>query len=132
MILLDANVIIHYGKGDPVVVNHVQTNRRADLAIPAIVVFELEYGLLKSVGRSRKAIRVVLEELEHVPFDAAAARESARIRAALESAGLAIGELDLLIAGTALSRGATLATNNTREFSRVEGLRLLDWRSEEE
>ena len=132
MILLDSNILIHYGKGDPAVVNHVQASRRLDLAIPAIVVFELEYGLLKSVGRSRKSIRAVLEELEHIPFDTAAARESARVRAALESAGLSIGKLDLLIAGTALSRGATLATNNTREFSRVEGLRLLDWRSGED
>jgi tRNA(fMet)-specific endonuclease VapC len=32
-----------------------------------------------------------------------------------------------MIAGTAVSRGATLVTNNTKEFSRVKGLRLADW-----
>jgi tRNA(fMet)-specific endonuclease VapC len=37
--------------------------------------------------------------------------------------------MDLLIAGTALSRGAVLVTNNTKEFSRVKGLRLADWTS---
>jgi predicted nucleic acid-binding protein len=34
--------------------------------------------------------------------------------------------MDLPIAGTALSRGAVLATSNTQEFSRVKGLRLAD------
>ena len=45
----------------------------------------------------------------------------------LERRGIVIGPLDLLIAGTALSRGDTLATNNIREFSRIKGLRLEDW-----
>lgn len=61
-----------------------------------------------------------------VPFDHEA-HEAARIRVELERHGSAIGPIDLLIAGTALSRGAILVTNNTREFSRVKGLRLADW-----
>jgi tRNA(fMet)-specific endonuclease VapC len=71
----------------------------------------------------------MLERLREVPFDREAARESARIRLELERRGNIIGPLDLLIAGTVLSRGATLATNNTREFSRIRGLRLEDWTS---
>jgi tRNA(fMet)-specific endonuclease VapC len=62
-----------------------------------------------------------------VPFDHEAAREAARIRIELEEQGLAIGPLDLLIAGTALSRGAVLVTHNHGEFSRVKGLRTADW-----
>ena len=34
---------------------------------------------------------------------------------------------DMLIATIALSRNATLVTNNTREFSRIDGLKLDDW-----
>ena len=45
----------------------------------------------------------------------------------LETKGVVIGPIDLLIAGTAISRGAVLVTSNTREFSRVKGLRLSDW-----
>jgi len=40
---------------------------------------------------------------------------------------MVIGSLDVLIAGTALSRNAVLATNNVKEFSRIEGLKLVDW-----
>lgn len=41
----------------------------------------------------------------------------------------AIGPIDILIAGTALSHGATLVTHNTGEFERIEGLSLVDWYS---
>jgi tRNA(fMet)-specific endonuclease VapC len=45
----------------------------------------------------------------------------------LEKAGSGIGPIGTLIAGTALAHSATLVTHNTKEFSRVRGLRLLDW-----
>jgi tRNA(fMet)-specific endonuclease VapC len=35
--------------------------------------------------------------------------------------------LDVLIAETALAHEATLVTHNVREFSRVEGLKIVDW-----
>jgi tRNA(fMet)-specific endonuclease VapC len=38
-----------------------------------------------------------------------------------------LGPIDTLIAGTALAHSATLVTHNTKGFSRVRGLRLLDW-----
>jgi predicted nucleic acid-binding protein len=41
----------------------------------------------------------MLERLQEVPFDRAAARDSARIRLELERRGNVIGPLDLLIAG---------------------------------
>lgn len=64
---------------------------------------------------------------EIVPLDSAAAREYATIRAYLEAKGKLIGPSDMLIAATARSRNATLATCNTREFKRVPGLKLEQW-----
>lgn len=78
----------------------------------------------------KRELETGLAHIQHVPFDSAAATAAARIRIELERQGSAIGPLDVLIAGTALSRGANLVTNNTAEFSRIPGLRLLDWRSE--
>ena len=77
--------------------------------------------------RRREILLALLENLEEIPFDRVAAREAARIRVDLERRGHLIGPLDLMIAGTALSRSATLVTNNTREFAGVKGLRLADW-----
>lgn len=127
--LLDTNTIIHYLKGDPGVVGHIQAASRHELAVPCVVVYELEYGGIRAGARRRRLVSQVLAHLEHVPFDSEAAVAAAAIRVELESRGLTIGPLDLMIAGTALSRNATLVTNNSGEFSRVRGLRLLDWRS---
>lgn len=45
----------------------------------------------------------------------------ARIRAALERKGQAIGPLDMLIAAQALARDLVMVTDNVREFERVPG-----------
>ena len=131
MTLLDTNVIIYYLKGDPGIVTRVQRASRDELAIPAIVVYELEYGTLRShfPARRRRELEAGLAQIRHIPFDSAAALAAAGIRVELEKQGSTIGPLDILIAGTAVSRGAALVTNNAREFSRVPGLRVLDWKS---
>jgi tRNA(fMet)-specific endonuclease VapC len=131
LILLDTNVVVHYLKGDPAIVARIYKASRGELAIPAIVVYELEYGTLRSKlpARRRRELEAGLEHIRHVPFDSAAAMAAATIRVALEKQGLMIGPLDMLIAGTAISRGAALVTNNAAEFSRVPGLRVLDWKS---
>ena len=131
MILLDTNVIVHYLKGDPAIVARIHKASRGELAIPAIVVYELEYGTLRSKlpARRRRELEAGLAHIRHVPFDSAAAMAAAAIRIALEKQGSTIGPLDMLIAGTAVSRGAALVTNNAAEFSRVPGLRVLDWKS---
>ena len=131
MTLLDTNVLIHYLKGDPAIVARIRRASRAELAIPAIVVYELEYGTLrsKSAARRRRELEAGLAYIQQIPFDAVAAVAAARIRVELERRGKTIGPLDLLIAGTALSRGASLVTNNVAEFSRIPGLRVLDWKA---
>jgi tRNA(fMet)-specific endonuclease VapC len=126
--LLDTNIIVFYFKGMPSVVARILAMEGPELAIPSVVAYELEYGTLKARGPRRKELVTrLLKDSVQVPFDHEAAHEAARIRIELERHGSVIGPLDLLIAGTALSRGAVLVTNNTREFSRVKGLRLADW-----
>ena len=131
MTLLDTHVIIHYLKGDPQIVGHIQRASPGDLAIPAIVLYELEYGTLRSKfpARRRRDLEEGLAHIQHIPFDSEAAMAAARIRVELEKQGSTIGPLDLLIAGTALSRGAALVTNNAAEFARVPGLRVIDWKA---
>jgi tRNA(fMet)-specific endonuclease VapC len=104
----------------------------AELGIPTIVLYEIEYGTLRSKlsARRRNELERGLTHMTHLPFDSEAAVAAARIRFELEKRGAMIGPLDVLIAGTALSRGALLVTNNVDEFSRVPGLRVADWRGQ--
>ena len=128
MILLDTNTIIHCLKGRDPALTRFRDSNPAEVAVPSLVAYELEYGTLRitSAGR-RRTLSLMLDNLADVPFDRDAAREAARVRVDLENRGIVIQPLDLLIAGITLSRGATLATNNTKEYSRIKALRLEDW-----
>ena len=62
-----------------------------------------------------------------LPWERAAAEQAMRVRRDLSAKGTPIGGNDVMIAGHALAADCVLVTNNTREFSRVVGLRVEDW-----
>ncbi len=45
--------------------------------------------------------------------------------------GEVIGNMDMLLAAQALALRATIVTHNIREFSRLPGLKVEDWQSED-
>src|SRR5690348_8916791 len=65
-------------------------------------------------GAPPEATGIGLQE-QTLSFDGEAAEHYGQIRAHLACAGLLIGPNDLLIAATALAKGLTLVTNNTKE-----------------
>ncbi|WP_207401746.1 PIN domain-containing protein [Psychrobacter pygoscelis] len=69
----------------------------------------------------------LLSQVQVLPFDGQAAEASAKIRVKLESKGTPVGPYNIKIAGTALAHNATLVTHNTKEFNRIDGLKLVDW-----
>ena len=102
---------------------------RARLAVSEIVAAELYYGA-ERVGGSRSAtlrddIDDFLSRLTVMPWQGRFA--CARIRHQLEALGKPIGNNDLLIAAHAVTLGATLVTNNLREFARIPGLKVENW-----
>lgn len=135
MLILDSNTISYYFRGDPEVVPRLQAVRPADLAVPAIVEYELRYGLMRLPQEAAEprlaALAQLLRPMQLLPFDAECASLAARIRVVLEAAGTPIGPHDLLIAATALRHQATLVTRNVREFSRVPGLQWISWHSDD-
>lgn len=101
---------------------------RDPVAFSSIVCAELRYDAARVKSRKlATAIEGWLALFTIAPWDDEAATAYARIRVAVEEKGKPIGNLDLLIAAHALSRGATLVTNNTRHFSQVPGLRIANW-----
>ncbi len=131
MLLLDSNTISYYFRGDPQVVPRLQALSPADIGVPAIVEYELRYGLMRLPAEAAQprlaALTALLRPLQILPFDSECAAQAARIRVELEAAGTPIGPHDTLIAATALRHQATLITRNGREFSRVTGLQWLNW-----
>ena len=128
--MLDTNICIYIIKNKP---QSVKERFRAfhigELCISSITVSELMYGVYKSqhIEKNLKAIEAFLLPFEIVEYDYSAAVAYGKIRATLEKQGEVIGNMDMQIAGHALSLDMTVVTNNTKEFHRVDGLVLDNW-----
>ena len=128
--MLDTNICIFLIKQKPQkVLQHFQAYSAGDIGISSITLAELEYGVEKSrhIQKNRAALDEFILPLEIAPFNEDAARKYGAVRAMLEKNGLLIGSMDMLIGAHALSLGATLVTNNTKEFKRIKNLKLADW-----
>ena len=102
------------------------------MLLSSVVAFELWYGVDKSQRKDTNAQRLeafFAGPFEFAQFDEDDAREAGRVRAELEVLGKPIGAYDVLLAGQARRRGATLVTSNAREFGRVRHLAWEDWSS---
>ncbi|MBL0371180.1 type II toxin-antitoxin system VapC family toxin [Rhizobium sp. KVB221] len=98
------------------------------ICVSSIVASEMRYGALKrGSARLVDAIEDVLSRIQLFDYDDSAAVSYAAMRCGLERRGSPIGTTDLFIAAHALSLDLTLVTDNVREFSRVEGLKVENW-----
>lgn len=131
--LLDTNVCIALinGSSPPVRARFAKTvESREPVWIPSVSIYQLWYGVAKSVQKQANTLRLqkfLDGPVQLLEFDGEDARHAGEIRNRLERAGRPIGAYDVLIAGQALHRKLTLVTANTREFARVSGLLWQDW-----
>ncbi len=98
--------------------------------VTSLIVFhELMFGAARRHDPVAERIKVrrVLSQVGVEALDARDVTVAAEIRGDLSRRGMPIGPYDLLIAGQALARGWTVVTNNIREFSRIDGLSVVDW-----
>ena len=127
--LLDTNIPIAALKGEPRVRWRLESTPLSHLWLSTVVLGELEFGAEKSAwaARNRERLNALTGRLSLPGVDAGTAWHYGQIRNHLERQGQPIGANDLWIAAQALAAGATLITDNEREFSRVPGLVTEDW-----
>jgi tRNA(fMet)-specific endonuclease VapC len=125
--LLDTNAVIALLKGDKIFLKKLQRFSPQDFAISSIVVHELLYGAYKSARVDENVARIQALQIVALDFDLNDAANAGLLRAALAKSGTPIGPYDVLVAGQAIARKLILVTHNTREFSRVPGLKFEDW-----
>jgi tRNA(fMet)-specific endonuclease VapC len=130
--LLDTNTCIIYLRGKNLTLKQKLESVSQETAVCSIVKAELFYGAMKSakLEQNLRLQQAFLAQFISLPFDDSAATIFGQIRSQLETRGMPIGAYDLQIAAIALAHNLTLVTHNTREFSRVEGLSLVDWEAE--
>ena len=100
-----------------------------DICISSVTLAELRYCVAKSQfqEKNQAALDEFILPLEVAHFDEAAALVYGALRASLEKQGTPIGAIDTMIGAHALSLNITMVTNNTKEFNRIVGLKVIDW-----
>lgn len=128
--MLDTNICIYAMKKKPErVLQRFKAEIDNGVCISSITLAELEYGMKHSSdpAKNEQALLRFLAPLSILPFGPAAAFEYGEIRSYLQSHGMPIGPLDMLIAGHARAENLVLVTNNVREFERVPELEIENW-----
>lgn len=129
--LLDINVCIRAMQAHPQVIANMVRHSPDDFGVSMVTIFELFAGVerCRQPEQEKEKVLRFLQPLHLLPFDWDSALHAASIRWALEKNGNKIGPYDLQIAAQAIALDATLVSHNQREFSRVPGLKTVDWES---
>lgn len=100
-----------------------------EVCISAVTRAEVLYGIARrpEARRLHASVHAFLARVRSIAWSNEAAAHYAEIRATLEARGEPIANLDLMIAAHARSLETPLVTGNSRHFSRIPGLVLLDW-----
>ena len=134
--LLDTTVWIDLLRtNSPAIRRKLVTHSTSTIGLSVVTLCELQYGLERHAikhphlrGREQLLLSTMVAPFEIFPLDDTVAESYAKLRAALENSGKSIGALDTFIAAQALHLDATLVTSNRKEFQRVAGLSVEDWR----
>lgn len=129
-LMLDTNICIAIIKQKPIdILQKFSAYQVGDICISSVTLAELRYGVAKSQyqEKNQTALDEFILPLEVAHFDEAAASVYGALRASLEKKVTPIGALDTMIGAHALSLNLTLVTNNTKEFNRIVGLKVIDW-----
>ncbi len=132
-VLIDASVLIDHERGRGDLRGRVSGREEEPFFLSVVTASELLHGVHRARDpgtRARRSAFVegLLDALPLLPVHMATARMHARLRADLASRGTLIGPHDLWLAASCLAHGLSLATSNLREFGRVPGLEVEDWR----
>jgi tRNA(fMet)-specific endonuclease VapC len=128
--LLDTNICIYIIKKKPEsVLKKFSKLNPGSVAISSITLAELYFGVVKSTKPNENmiALQEFISPLIVLDFTDQDALLYAKIRTDLEKKGKLIGAMDLLIAAIAKSRDLALVTNNTKEFSRINDIKIENW-----
>lgn len=127
--MLDSNTCIFVMKEMSLAIVGRFNRLASQLTISTVTLAELRFGAEKShkTSENQSVLDQFAARLSVVDFDADAAKHYGQIRIALRRQQ--IGPLDTLIAAHARSLDLILVTDNVREFKRVPGLLIENWKS---
>lgn len=128
MIQLDTNVVIAFLNGNKALLERIQAEIDR-IALSSLVVAELDYGAKASqkAKENLEKLHRFVDIVQVISFDLECARIFGNIKSELRIVGKPTGEVDALIAATAMAHKATLVTAYKKHFENIEGLRVEVW-----
>jgi len=127
--LLDTNIISYYLKGIESLKDKISSNIDL-LSISIISYYEIVSGL-QSIDATKRITEFekFCELIDTINLDKASILASCKIYASLKKSGKLIDDIDILIAGIALSNNLVMVTDNIEHFGRIEGLEVENWKN---
>jgi toxin FitB len=136
MIILDSNVVSELMRPRPEerVIAWLDRQPRSSIWTTSVTVFEVRFGLqVMPMGKRRdvysEGFENLLDGIDHriAPFDHEAAQHASTLMASRKMQGRPRESRDTMIAGIVLSRHATLATRNVRDFDDISAILVDPW-----
>lgn len=122
MRFLDTSFLVDYLKNQKYTLNYLEENEEEAFYASSITFYELYRGEYKIGKENLEGIKENLNWLKEAKFDNKAAEEAAEIESKLEKKGEKINLADVIIAGTAKSRGSKLVSTDT-DFTNIDELK---------
>jgi tRNA(fMet)-specific endonuclease VapC len=127
--LLDTNIISYYLKGMENLKEKIASNIDS-LSISIISYYEIVSGLLSIDANKRiNEFEKFCKLMDIINLDKASILASCKIYASLKKSGRLIDDIDILIAGIALSNNLVMITDNDEHFARIDGLKVENWKN---
>ena len=132
--ILDTNILIELIRENPQVIEHLRKVGTKRCCISVISVQELLFGAYNAPLRYQEQelarIQVIMRHFPIIPLPDDG-YDFGKTKADLVKKGLIIDDFDISIAATALKNDLTVVTDNTKHFSRIEGIKIENWMNEE-
>jgi tRNA(fMet)-specific endonuclease VapC len=110
-------------------VRRIQQCSDEELAISIITLAELQFGAYNStrIENNFKRIQYMAKRVQLLDLTPATTDMYAQIKVSLRKIGSVVDDLDIFIGATAIENDLILVTDNERHFSRMSGLRIVNW-----
>ena len=130
-VMIDTDTMSYFFRKNPTVINNFNVYLQSFdyINLSVITYYEILNGLYYKDAKSQlKQFEdfVILNNI--IPLTDEIAQKAASIFADLRKKGITIGHNDVLIAATAIVNDMIFVTNNSKHFSHIEELEIVNWR----